>query len=603
MKTNSINLIPADHQYESIDINKSKILVGSADNCDITIGATSISHYHALIESDKDGMMLIMDLNSANGVFVNGSRITSITPITIEDSVTIGSVHYTVINSDEKAKFEQLDSEVAFISSDEKVYVPTQLSGNEILIDDEYCDIIFDESHFSPITEVAVKNISISDYIQMEEIDEAFELEKRDYAKCIQVTTLTTGTILDQFYLPLNLKTIKASSTPQNKTILIENLAGAEEDFISIQNGMVHINPLAGFSISKDSLSLEDESTVIILTKGTYQVFIEISDVPNHLINIPQIVREKAFIKDSAKVVAGIMLPLLMLLFVNFEIPKPKKKISIIYKKPTNAKVEGKKLASTNPTDKVKNTGHKSTKQPEKKVSHSKAGKKAKQKAPKKVTKVAKAEPKKAPTKPTKKAKAPVKAYSFKMASNVKSLFSKSKSVTKTASRSVASSSASSSAVTGSLNTQVSGTASSEVGNMGSDLAGAAASMGSKGLSSKAGRDTSYIQTKTVVLGSMDPELLRKILQRYLPQFRHCYQEELATNSEDIKGIVDLNFTILGSGKVSEIDIKAKDKRFSRGGINCMGKVLSIIDFPKPKGGGRVAVKQPLSFFSEQENS
>jgi len=101
----------------------------------------------------------------------------------------------------------------------------------------------------------------------------------------------------------------------------------------------------------------------------------------------------------------------------------------------------------------------------------------------------------------------------------------------------------------------------------------------------------------------MDPELLRKILQRYLPQFRHCYQEELATNSEDIKGIVDLNFTILGSGKVSEIDIKAKDKRFSRGGINCMGKVLSIIDFPKPKGGGRVAVKQPLSFFSEQENS
>ncbi len=602
MKTNSINLIPADHQFESIDINKSKILVGSASNCDITIGASSISHYHALIESDKDGMMLIMDLNSANGVFVNGSRITSITPITIEDSVTIGSIHYTVISGEEKATFEQLDSEVAFISSDEKVYVPTQLSGNEILIDDEYCDIIFDESHFNPITEVAVKNISISDYIQLEEIDESFELEKRDYAKCIQVTTLTTGTILDQFYLPLNLKTIKASSTLQNKTILVENLEGAEEDFITIENGMVHINPLAGFSISKNSLSLDDESTVIILTKGTYQIFIEISDVPNHLINIPQIKREKAFIKDSAKVFAGIMLPLLMLLFVNFEIPKPKKKISIIYKKPTNAKVDGKKLASTNPTDKVKNTGHKSTKQPEKKVSHSKAGKKAKQKAPKKVTKVAKAAPKKAPAKPTKKAKAPVKAYAFKMKSNVKSLFSNSKSVAKTASRSVASENASS-AVTGSLNTQVSGTASSEVGNMGSDLAGAAASMGSKGLSSKAGRDTSYIQTKTVVLGSMDPELLRKILQRYLPQFRHCYQEELATNSEDIKGIVDLNFTILGSGKVSEIDITAKDKRFSRGGINCMGKVLSIIDFPKPKGGGRVAVRQPLSFFAEQENS
>jgi hypothetical protein len=138
---------------------------------------------------------------------------------------------------------------------------------------------------------------------------------------------------------------------------------------------------------------------------------------------------------------------------------------------------------------------------------------------------------------------------------------------------------------------------------MGSDLAGAEASMGSQGLSSKKGMDTSFIQTKTVVLGSMDPELLRKILQRYLPQFRHCYQQELANNSEDIKGIVDLQFEIAGSGRVGSINIKAKDNRFSKKGTDCMGKVLSIIDFPKPKGGGRVAVRQPLNFFAEQESS
>ena len=101
----------------------------------------------------------------------------------------------------------------------------------------------------------------------------------------------------------------------------------------------------------------------------------------------------------------------------------------------------------------------------------------------------------------------------------------------------------------------------------------------------------------------MDPELLRKILQQYLPQFRHCYQQELVYNSEDIRGIVDLNFEILGSGKVSKVNIKAKDNRFSKKGIDCMGKVLSIIDFPKPKGGGRVAVRQPLNFFSEKSSS
>ena len=33
----------------------------------------------------------------------------------------------------------------------------------------------------------------------------------------------------------------------------------------------------------------------------------------------------------------------------------------------------------------------------------------------------------------------------------------------------------------------------------------------------------------------MDPDLLRKILQEYLPQFRHCYQQELAQNNEILR--------------------------------------------------------------------
>jgi pSer/pThr/pTyr-binding forkhead associated (FHA) protein len=603
MKISSTQLIPANQAFEVIDVSRSKLLIGSALNCDITLIDASISHYHALIESDKDGVMIIIDLNSPNGVYINGSRIQGAAPLTEEDSLTIGKVHYTVLSMSEKVEFNDLDKEVEVSEAQTKVFVPKQMNANEILIDDEFCNIIFDESHFNPLQEIALNNLSISDYIQPDELERSFNLERKDYAKCIQITTLTTGVVLDQYYLPPSFTSMKASQEPTNKSILIESLQFESEDFLSLSDGCLEVQPLSGFSISRSTLSLEDDKTTLILTKGTYQIFIEISNVPNHLINIPQITREKGFIKDSSKIFAGIMLPLLLLLLVNFEIPKPKKKLSIIYKKPTNAKVDEKKLASTSPTDKVRNTGHKTTKQPEKKVTRSKTGKKATAKAKSKpIQKVTKAQ--KAPSKSSKKAKAPVKAYQFKMASNVKSLFSNSKAVAKTASRSIASSSASSAnALSGSLNTKVSGTASGEVGNMGSDLSGAEASMGAKGLSSKSGRDTSYIQTKTVVLGSMDPELLRKILQRYLPQFRHCYQEELSNNSEDIKGIVDLNFTIVGSGKVTEMDIKAKDKRFSKSGINCMTRVLSIIDFPKPKGGGRVAVRQPLSFFSEQENS
>ena len=97
----------------------------------------------------------------------------------------------------------------------------------------------------------------------------------------------------------------------------------------------------------------------------------------------------------------------------------------------------------------------------------------------------------------------------------------------------------------------------------------------------------------------MDPELLRKILAEYLPQFRHCYQQELQ-KQEDVEGVLDMNFRIGKDGKVSKINIKAKDSRFSGGGVNCMASVLRLIDFPKPKGGGIVDVRQPLNFFSER---
>jgi len=99
----------------------------------------------------------------------------------------------------------------------------------------------------------------------------------------------------------------------------------------------------------------------------------------------------------------------------------------------------------------------------------------------------------------------------------------------------------------------------------------------------------------------MDPELLRKILREYIPQFRHCYQKELIGNSEKIKGVINLNFTISSEGRVSSHDIRAKDARFSKKGLGCMGQVLTLIDFPKPKGGGVVDVKQPLNFFAETE--
>ncbi len=600
MKSSTLNLISQIPSIENIQMTKSKILLGSAENCDFTLNNDSVSHYHAMLSLNNSGHLMILDLQSSNGIFINGQRITAPTLITEGDSLTIGTVHFDVIEDANEVKVENVEKELNIITSTEKIYVPERRNENEILIDDEYCDVIFKEDNFRPLTQLPLQALDFQNiaYEQLDELDDAFELEKVDYQNCIQVTTLASGSVLDQYYLPLTDQEYSASALPNKGHIFIDIIEEKKIPFISVTNGMIQVSDLEGFSINTQTLNIEDKSQVIILTRGTFQIFIEVSNVPRKLINIPTLIRETQFLKESSKIFAGIMVPMLLLLFVNFQKPKEPKKLSIIYKKPTNSKVTGKNLASKNPTSDSKNTGHKKTKQPDKKVAHKKAGQKSKAK-PRKAPKMAQ---KTAPAKAAPKKKAPVKAYKFKMASNVKSLFSNSKSVAKANTRSVASIS-NNQALTGSLNTKVAGTASAKVGSMGSDLAGAQASMGSQGLSSKKGMDTSYIQTKTVVLGSMDPELLRKILQRYLPQFRHCYQQELSNNSEDIKGIVDLNFTIAGSGQVAGIKVTAKDNRFSKQGTDCMGKVLSIIDFPKPKGGGRVAVRQPLNFFAEQERS
>ncbi len=120
-----------------------------------------------------------------------------------------------------------------------------------------------------------------------------------------------------------------------------------------------------------------------------------------------------------------------------------------------------------------------------------------------------------------------------------------------------------------------------------------------RGLTNKKGIDTAFVQADTVILGSIDPEILRKILGEYLAQFKFCYQQELQEQSEKIKGIVDLNFRIEGDGKVSKVNIKSAQTKFSDKGIGCMSNILRMIDFPKPKGGGLVDVRQPLNFFSE----
>jgi pSer/pThr/pTyr-binding forkhead associated (FHA) protein/outer membrane biosynthesis protein TonB len=120
-------------------------------------------------------------------------------------------------------------------------------------------------------------------------------------------------------------------------------------------------------------------------------------------------------------------------------------------------------------------------------------------------------------------------------------------------------------------------------------------SKGAEGLSAKRAIYTAGIPAETVVLGSMDPDVIRRRLMEFLPQFRSCYQKELEAKGSEINGTIKLNFVIGSSGHVSKAGIDGSTP-LPRDVSGCVVNVLRGITFPEPLGGGVVEVKQPMNF-------
>lgn len=128
-----------------------------------------------------------------------------------------------------------------------------------------------------------------------------------------------------------------------------------------------------------------------------------------------------------------------------------------------------------------------------------------------------------------------------------------------------------------------------------------ASSKGAEGLSRKGSIMMAGVPSETVVLGSIDPEAIRRILREHIPQFRYCYQSELDKSNKpgDLSGILHLNFTIGMTGKTVSQNLTG-DQNFTGAIKDCVGNVLKGIQFPQPKGSGNVEVKQAINFYPQR---
>jgi hypothetical protein len=121
-------------------------------------------------------------------------------------------------------------------------------------------------------------------------------------------------------------------------------------------------------------------------------------------------------------------------------------------------------------------------------------------------------------------------------------------------------------------------------------------SKGAEGLATKGTIVLSGEPEDTVILGSMDPDMIRRILLDHLAEFRYCYQRELDAKDTAASGVLQLLFHINGRGRVSAANVRGPSHITSTV-KSCMANVLKGIVFPPPKGGGTVEVKQPLNLY------
>lgn len=97
-----------------------------------------------------------------------------------------------------------------------------------------------------------------------------------------------------------------------------------------------------------------------------------------------------------------------------------------------------------------------------------------------------------------------------------------------------------------------------------------------------------------VVTGSLDKEIIRRVIRRHTREVKYCYERELIKN-KTLAGKVIVSFTISGTGAV--VAASAKGGTLGNGAVSaCIAAKVRRWIFPEPNGGGIVRVNYPFVF-------
>ncbi|RJS19331.1 hypothetical protein DRW03_23590 [Corallococcus sp. H22C18031201] len=113
-------------------------------------------------------------------------------------------------------------------------------------------------------------------------------------------------------------------------------------------------------------------------------------------------------------------------------------------------------------------------------------------------------------------------------------------------------------------------------------------------LGGKQSVDVGITSSDPEVMGSLDKELIRQVIQRNRGQIRFCY-ESLLNRFPKLGGKVAIKFIISANGSVASSNV-AQSTAGNAELETCVAGRVRTWKFPEPKGGGSVIVTYPFNF-------
>jgi len=132
------------------------------------------------------------------------------------------------------------------------------------------------------------------------------------------------------------------------------------------------------------------------------------------------------------------------------------------------------------------------------------------------------------------------------------------------------------------------------VGTLGRGTGNTGYGSGAGGIGQKTDRDVAVSAGKPIVLGSLDKEIIRRVVRENQAQIKYCYEKELTT-TPGLYGKITMKWVITGTGTVSQAKVDQSDMK-SKNVEDCIARKITTWRFPKPKGGGIVIVTYPFVF-------